>query len=260
MLKKILTLLAIITVFCTGCAQKEQNVSSDLEKILERGNMIVGVKTDSYPFGYIDKNGKNAGYDIDIANLIGKEIFGQSGKVKFVPVTTSDRIMKLLSEDVDMLIATMSVNKTREQYLDFSSSYYIAGQAVLTRNISKIRSLKDLNGKKVVIIFGSTAESNLRAAVPNAKIIGYKTYNEAYNAIKTGKADAIVSDDSILLGYALKDKSVKLLPKRYTKEPYAVAFRKGHESDDLVRTVSGIINQAERTGKLKHIRHSHGLK
>lgn len=259
MLKRLFFLFVIVSFLCTGCGVKEKTVS-DLDEILERGNLIVGVKTDSYPFGYIDKNGKNAGYDIDLANLIGEEIFGQKGKVKFVPVTTSDRIMKLLSDDVDMLIATMTVNSTRVQYLDFSSTYFMAGQAVLTRSNSSIRSLRDLNGKKVIIIFGSTAESNLRAAVPKAKIIGYKTYNEAYNAIKSGKADAVVADDSILLGYTLKDKSVKLLPKRYTKEPYAVAFRKGHESDEIVRTVSGIINHASRTGQLKRMRSVYGLK
>lgn len=261
MYKKIITFLMLVAVVCCGCAKKDSiPVSNDLDEIIKRGEIVVGVKTDTYPFGYIDKKGHFVGYDAALSRLIAKGIVGNEKKVKFVPVNASDRMMKLYSGDIDMIIATMSITPKRQEILDFSNPYYTAGQAILVRKGSKVKSLRNLNGKRAIIVFGSTSERSLRAAVPNVGIIGYKTYTDAYKALKAGKADAIVSDDTILLGLALKDDSVELLPKRYTKEPYAVAFRKGPESKDLVKAVNEVINIETRNGHLKKLQEGFGIK
>jgi putative glutamine transport system substrate-binding protein len=167
--------------------------------------------------------------------------------------------MKLYSGDIDMIIATMSVTSKRQEILDFSTPYHIAGQALLVKKGSDIKALKDLSGRRAIIVFGSTSEKSLRAAVPNVGIIGYKTYTDAYKALKAGKGDAIVSDDTILIGLSLKDNSVELLPKRYTKEPYAVAFRKGVESRDLLRAVNNVIEIETHNGTLKEIEKTFGI-
>ncbi len=261
MCKKIIAMFMLVMLVCCGCGKKkEEALTNDLNNIMKRGTLIVGVKTDTYPFGFYDKKGHFSGYDAALARLIARGILGNEKKVKFVPVNASDRMMKLYSGDVDMIIATMSVTPKRQEILDFSNSYYTAGQAVLVKKGSNIKSLRDLNGKRAIIVFGSTSERSLRTAVPNVGIRGYKTYPEAYNALKTGKADAIVSDDTILLGLALKDDSVELLPKRYTKEPYAVAFRKGAESKDLIRAVNQVIELETRNGHLRQIKESFGIK
>ena len=261
MYKKIILLLIFtIFIFC-GCSKPQKEpVVNTLDDITKRGEVVIGIKTDTYPFGFKDKNGKYTGYDIDLANMIGQGIFQEKGKVKFVPVTASDRMMKLFSEDVDMIVATMSVTPSRLQIMDFSDPYYIAGQAVLVKKGSKIKGLRDLNGKKAIIVFGTSSESSLRAAVPRVSIIGYKTYNEAVKALKQGKADAIVSDDTILIGLSLKDANLVLLPKRYSREPYAVAFRKGQESEDLVRIVNNVINESVRNGTLQKLQKNYGIK
>lgn len=262
MLKKITALLMLVMLVCCGCGKNSDEIktTSDLNNIIKRDQVIVGVKTDTYPFGFYDKKGHFSGYDAALSRLIARGILGSDKKVKFVPVTASDRMMKLYSGDVDMIVATMSVTPKRQEILDFSNSYYTAGQAVLVKKGSGIKSLRDLNGKRAIIVFGSTSERSLRTAVPNVGIRGYKTYPAAYNALKSGKADAIVSDDTILLGLALKDNTVELLPKRYSKEPYAVAFRKGVESKELVRAVNNIIETETRNGNLKQIQESYGIK
>ena len=176
-----------------------------------------------------------------MARIIARGLLGSDKKVKFVPVTASDRMMKLYSGDVDMIVATMSITPKRQEILDFSTPYYTAGQAVLVRKGSSVKSLRDLNGKKAIIVFGSTSERSLRSAVPNVGIRG-------------------VSDDTILLGLALKDDSVELLPKRYSKEPYAVAFRKGKESKELIRAVNNIIEIETHNGNLRKIQETYGIK
>jgi len=261
MYKKIILFLLIVLFICTGCGKKQKApVVSTLSQINSRGNIIAGIRTDAYPFGYVDKRGYYAGYDVALGRIIAKGLLGDSTKIKFVPVTASDRMMKLYSGDIDMLIATMSITPKRQEILEFSNSYYTAGQALLVRKGSKIKTLRDLKGKKAIIVFGSTAENSIRLAVPNVGIVGYKTYNDAYRALKAGKADAIVSDDTILMGYALNDSGVVLLPKRYSKEPYAIAFRKEPESKMLIKAVNNIINYETRNGNLKKVRKSFGIK
>lgn len=244
----------IFAIFITGCMPKKNNMDT-LDKIQQRGKLIIGVKYDTKPFGYIDKNGELTGFDIDLAKYIAKFILGDENKIEFKQVTPSNRISMLDSGSVDMVIATMSITKQRESVVDFSQPYYIAGQAILVPQNSKITSLSDLSGKKVIIIFGSTAETNIRLFVPDANIIGFKTYINGYNALKHGKGDAIATDDTILLGFADEDKSVRLLPRRYTKEPYAIGFKKGIDSDRLKTKVNFVLKTLISTGELDKLRY-----
>ncbi len=258
-MKKLLVLFVLIMFTCCGCTKKESSINN-LERIINRGEMVVGVKTDTYPFGFKNSKGEYLGYDISLAKLIAKGLLGSENKVKFIPVSAYDRMIKLDSGEVDMIIATMSITPQRQQILDFSIPYYNAGQAILVKKGSKIKNLSDLKNKRAIIVFGSTSERSLREAVPNAGIIGYKSYTDAYKALKNNKGDAIVADDTILYGFSYKDNSVVLLPKRYSKEPYAVAFRKGTESKQLIKAVNEIIDTETRNGTLKKIQSSYGIK
>jgi len=255
MKNKLLTILALcIVVLTAGCTQKEEKVDT-LDKVLQRGKLVVGVKYDAKPFGYLNSRQAPVGFDIDLAKHIAKFVLGDENKIEFRQVTPSNRILALGSGDVDIVIATMSITPQRARIIDFSVPYYVSGQALLVPKRSDIRTMSDLNGKKVIIVYGSTAERNLRLIAPEAQVIGFKTYTSAYKALKEGRADAMTSDDTILIGFAISDDSVKLLPKQYSKEPYAVAFNKGAESDRLRHKVDTIIKDMERTGELNQLRH-----
>lgn len=258
-MKKIVLALLFLCLICCSCGKKSI-INDDLTTITQRDRLIVGIRNDAPPFGFKDKNGFTVGYDADLARLIAKGILGDEKKVEFVPVTASNRIMKLNSGEVDCLIATMSITTQRQQFLNFSTPYYMAGQAILVRSSSKATSLRDFTGKKLIIVFGSTSEKNLRSNVPEVTVIGYKTYNDAYNALKNGKADGIVADDTVLLGFSTNDKSVKLLPKRYSKEPYAVVFRKDDASINFTNKVNYIVENLQSTGRLNRLQEKWKIK
>ena len=258
-MKKIVLALLFLCLICCSCGKKSV-INDDLTTITQRDRLIVGIRNDAPPFGFKDKNGFTVGYDADLAKLIAKGILGDEKKVEFVPVTASNRIMKLNSGEVDCLIATMSITTQRQQFLNFSTPYYMAGQAILVRSSSKATSLRDFTGKKLIIVFGSTSEKNLRSNVPEVTVIGYKTYNDAYNALKNGKADGIVADDTVLLGFSTNDKSVKLLPKRYSKEPYAVVFRKDDTSINFTNKVNYIVENLQSTGRLNRLQEKWKIK
>jgi len=254
MKNKLFTILTLCFTLCfAGCAKKEDNTDT-LSKILKRGKLIVGVKYDTKPFGYLNEKQELVGFDIDLAKAIATSILGSENAIEFKQVTPSNRILALNSGGIDMVIATMTITPQREQVIDFSLPYYVAGQAVLVPKDSKIDSMSDLNGKRVIIIFGSTAENYLRLVAPDANIVGFKTYTSGYMALKQGRADAMTSDDTILMGFASADKSLKLLPKRYTKEPYAVGFKKDESSLRLEKKVDFVIKNMRINGDLEKLK------
>lgn len=253
-MKKIILCFLFLCLICTACGKKQEKKTDTLGEIVKRDKLIVGVRDDTAPFGFRDKNGNLTGYDIELARIIAKNILRSEEKIEFVPVTASNRIMKLNSGEVDILIATMSITDQRQLILDFSMPYHMAGQAILTNRASKATSLKDFEGKKLIIVFGSTSENNLRTNVPEVEVLGFKTYKDAFSALKAGKAQGIVADDTILYNFVHNDNSVKILPKRYSQEPYAVAFRKEKESTRLIREIDYIIDNLQSTGKLNKMR------
>ena len=234
-------LISIVLIIAFAIDYKLDKVNSRQEDLLttikNRGHIIVGVKTDTKPFGYIDK-GKNVGFDIDLAKCITKDILHDENKVVFVPVTTANRLLKLNSGKVDIIIATMTATNKRGNIIDFSRPYFVAGQAILVKSNTRINSLSDIENNNIGVLFGSTAEDNIRLLLPSANIIGFKTYNDAYKALKNNEIVAITSDDTILRHFALTDPTVKMLKKRYTKEYYAIGVRKDNESKILLKVIN----------------------
>lgn len=253
-MNKLLIILTLcFTFILAGCANQEEKTDT-LSLIHKRGKLIVGVKFDTKPFGYFNEKHELVGFDVDLAKTIAKSVLGSEDKVEFVQVTPSSRILALDTNQVDMVIATLSITPQREKMIDFSMPYYIAGQAILVPKNSKISSISDLNGKKVIIIYGSTAENNIRLIAPEAQIIGFRNYLSGYSAIKQGMADAMVADDTILMGMAESDDNMKFLPKRYTKEPYAVGFKKSPESTRLEKKVDFVIKTMLQNGDIARLK------
>ena len=260
MFKKIVLILLAFTFLLSGCGKKtEELIVDDLQIIKERGKLIVGVRDDTKPFGYRDKDGNLVGFDIDLAKTIAGKILDDETKIDFVVLNADDRIGALNSKRVDILVATMSITQQRLRVVDFSESYYVAGQAVMVQAKSPYSTFNELDDKRLIVVYGTTAEKSLRDVYPTANILAYKTYPEAFMALKNGDADALVADDVVLMGYALDDKSVKLLPKRYSREPYGVAFRQGVESVDLQALVNELINAMRSSGSLQRIQERNNI-
>ena len=168
-------------------------------------------------------------------------------------------MMKVSTGELDLVIATMTITPQREQIIDFSLPYDYAGQALLVRSNSKITSIADLSGQNVGVVYGTTAEKNMLTLVPTANVIGFRNYRTAYEALKAGKIDALTSDDTILSRFAFEDKSVKLLPKRYSREPYGIAIRKSKSTQKLKENVNFAITDMKQKNVIVRIRKKWGL-
>lgn len=247
-MKRLVLFLCIFSVFVfSGCTNQETNLST-LEKIRKEGKVKVGVKVDSKPFGY-EQNGELKGYDIDLAYLVAKKVTKKlDPEVEFVKLASNDRIFALNSGDVDMIIATMSITPQRNILVNFSRPYYVAGQALMVKNGSKIKDISDLGAKTTGIVLNSTGEGTLIRLVPDTRIKGAKTYTEAFSLLKKGEIDALLADDTILYGLSDGSKKYTILPRRYTKEYYAIAVRK--EDKDLQNVLDRSIRLLGDSGEL----------
>lgn len=256
MKKYIILIFAIFitSIVISGCGKKQQPM--DLyDMVLDRGKIVVGVKNDAKPFGFLNKEEQYVGFDIDLAKQIAKNIFGDENAIEFVPVNASNRIMLLNSGQADMIIATMTISSQRAAVVDFSIPYYYTGQTLLLNQKSKITNLSDPNLKKIGVIFGSTAEKMVRIAIPQCMITGFKTYNEAVEALKADEIDAIATDEALLFGITMDDKSLKIIKApKYSKEPYGVAFRKGEETKRLRAIVDKTITDMNDSGELNKLK------
>lgn len=251
----ILVFLVLVAIHFWLAPKTDEFVEGDLfEKIKSRGTLKVGINIDSKPFGFIDEKGVYTGYDVELARYIAQYIVNSPDRLEIIPVTPSNRLLKASTGEVDIVISTVTITPQRETVVSFSIPYDVAGQAVLVKSNSSIAALSDLAGQNVGVIFGTTAEKNMRNLVPTANLLGFRSYKEAYLALKSGKINAITSDDTILSRFVYDDSSVKLLPKRYSREPYGIAFKKGDSTVKLKENLDFAIEDLQRKNVIPRLR------
>ncbi|MCP3775138.1 glutamate ABC transporter substrate-binding protein [Paenibacillus sp. MZ04-78.2] len=212
-----------------GTPAKPEAAASAMEAIKKRGKLIAGVKYDTKLFGLKDPGtGKAEGFDIDMAKRLAKSILGDETKVELKEVTSKTRIPMLQNGEIDIIIATMTINEERKQQVDFTDVYFKAGQSLLVKKGSAIQSIADLKkGTKVMAVKGSTSAVNIRAKAPEATVLEFDNYQDAFTALKAGQGDALTTDNAILLGMVKQDPNFQLAGGNFTDEPYGMAIRKG---------------------------------
>lgn len=256
MTKKIFYIFIFAIFILSGCAQNK----SDLYKsIVDKDKLVVGISFNSKPFGFVDSDGKVKGMEADLAREIADRILGDENKVVFKDVKPVDRIKAVTSGDVDMVISTMTITQQRKKIVDFSSPYFVAGQAICVKSDGKIDSYNDLLNKRVIVILGTTGEKNIRRFAPNALIQGYSDNADAIEAFKNGYGDAITTDDSLLQGLVMDDGGYKILSERLTKEPYGIAFRKSGFINSFKQNIDKVIQEIKYDGTLMFIKDKWGL-
>jgi polar amino acid transport system substrate-binding protein len=196
-----------------------------------RGRWQIGVKCDTPPFGWQDTSGRNRGYDVEVARQFAQWAFGSRSRVEFTCVTTASRIGTLTSGRVDIIIATVTWLPDRAQQIDFSVPYYGALGRLLVKNEVTAGRLSDwLRGKKVVSTSGSIYDRWIRNCFRETTFQVIPSPSAGVLAVKNGQADAMMYDDSFLVGVAANDRSLKMTNHRFLDVPWGVGIRKGEVS------------------------------
>jgi aspartate/glutamate/glutamine transport system substrate-binding protein len=224
-----------------------------LEKIKERDKLIVGVKYDLNLFGLKDPNtGKVEGFDIDIAKGLAKKILGDENKIELKEVTSKTRIPMLNNGEIDCIIATMTITEERKKEVDFSDVYFMAGQSLLVKKDSKINGINDIKkGVKVLTAKGSTSAQNIREKAPEATVLEFENYAEAFTALKAGQGDALTTDNALLWGMAKQDPNFRVVDETFTEEPYGIAVRKGDK--EFLDVINEYLKEIKENGEYDKI-------
>ena len=155
-MKKILgvVLASVIGLFFIACGNDNTDT---LEAIKSKGVVTIGVFSDKPPFGFVNKNGENDGFDVYVSRQIAKDLLGDSSKVKFELVEAANRVEFLKSGKVDIIMANFTKTKEREEVVDFATPYMKVALGIVSKG-GNIKSVEDLKGKKLIVNKGTTAD------------------------------------------------------------------------------------------------------
>jgi polar amino acid transport system substrate-binding protein len=248
-MKKLVTLFMIMAL--TAVTAKAVQASDTLAAVKKKGVLVAGVKDSLPPFGYIDQASRRiVGYDIDFVNAIAKKL---GVRVELKPVTSASRMPQLQEGHIDIIAATMTKNAERAKVIDFSHAYFLTGQKFITRKGS-VKSLKDLEGKRIGTAKGSTSEQNVAKAIPSATVLSFDDYPNAFLALMQGKVSAVTTDEAILAGILSKapNKGQFEIPNiQISDEPYGLGMRRG--DTHFVNFVNKTLLEMEKSGEAEKI-------
>jgi ABC-type amino acid transport substrate-binding protein len=248
-MKKLLALFAAASLLASSVTPAFAQASSTLDKISQSGTLVIGTRTGSPPFAYVNKENQWVGFSIDLVEELIKPALekklGKPVKVERKESAPPTRIPLLSSSAVDLITETMTDTRTRRESVDFSLTFFVTGAQFIVKKGSKIRSIKDIDGKRIAAQQGSTNARIIREKAPKAQLREFPDQPAAFQALIQGQVEAYTNDGIQLAG--LKTKAAnpalwEIVGDFYSYEPYGMAMRK---SDSDFR---GVVNAALMDG------------
>jgi polar amino acid transport system substrate-binding protein len=207
--KKLLSLVLVLIVAfgaLSGCsARSDKAVFNSLDSIKKDKKIKIGVFSDKPPFGFIDENGDNQGFDVYIAKRFAKDLLGDENAVELVLVEAASRVEYLETGKVDIILANFTVTDERKEKVDFANPYMKVSLGVVSKDGSLITDVSGLEGKKLIVNKGTTAETYFTENYPNIELLKFDQNTEAFNALKDGRGDALAHDNTLLFAWAIEN-------------------------------------------------------
>jgi ABC-type amino acid transport substrate-binding protein len=251
------TALVALTLTLITLSAVAAGAETTLEKIGRTGTFVVGTRTGSPPFGFIDKNNQWGGFSVDLAKLVHAQIekkLGKSVKFELKESTPATRIPLLTSGAVDLIAGTMTITRARREQLDFSVTFFVTGAQFLVKRGSPIKGVRDVGGKRIGAQQGSTNEKILREKYSQAQLVVFPDQPAAFTALAQGKIDAYTNDGVQLAGLKAKAPNPAewdVVGEFFTYEPYGMAMRKN--DSDFRNIVDFTLMEAFESGEYQKL-------
>ena len=201
-----LTVAALLLIVgLAGCGNTQNEAAASfrtLDEIKESGKITIGVFSDKAPFGYVDENGEYQGYDIYFAERIAKDL---GVEVEYVSTDPASRVEYVATGKVDIILANFTVTEERAQQVDFALPYMKVMLGVVSPDNALVTDVEQLNGKNLIVVKGTTAETYFEKNYPEIELQKYDEYADAYNALLDGRGDAFSTDNTEVLAWALSN-------------------------------------------------------
>ncbi|GIG38509.1 glutamate ABC transporter substrate-binding protein [Cellulomonas phragmiteti] len=220
---------------------------STMARLAEAGSITIGTKFDQPLFGLVGPNGVPVGFDVEIGTLIAEKLGIAAEDIEWVETISSNREAFIQNGQVDMVVATYTINDTRKEVISFAGPYYLAGQSILTlASNTDIQGPEDLAGKNVCTASGSTPEANLLENYPEANVQALGAYSDCIEPLRNGQVDAISTDNVILAGFADQYDDLEVRGDPFTEEPYGIGL--ALDDTDFRMWINDVLEEAFEDG------------
>ena len=222
---------------------------STMAELAEAGTITVGTKFDQPGFGLANPQGVPEGFDVEVAKIVAGELGIAPEEIEWKETVSANRESFIQNGDVDVVVATYTINDARKQLIDFAGPYYVAGQDIMvaTGNPLAIEGPDDLAGKRVCSVEGSTPAQNIRDNYPEAQLTLFDVYSKCADALRNGQVDAVTTDNVILTGLVQGGQGAfELVGNPFTQEPYGIGLTKG--DDEFRGFINDTLEQAFEDG------------
>ena len=206
---------------------------STMAKLAAAGTIRVGTKFDQPLFGLKGLDGKPEGFDVEIAKIVSAKLGIPADKIVYTETPSKIREDVIANDQVDMVVATYTINDARKQKISFAGPYYIAGQDLMVKSdnttITGPETLKAANAR-VCSVSGSTPAKTITQYVDQANIVLFDVYSKCADALRNGQVEAVTTDNVILAGFAAQPQyqgKLKVVGKPFSEEKYGVGIKKG---------------------------------
>jgi len=253
--------LALILLAGVSLLALAAGAADTLARIKSAQAINVAYSPDSLPFSFTDKAGP-AGYSIDVCKRViaqvGRAVGHPNLKVNWMPGQTSERLKMIASGKADLECGNTTQTLARLANVDFSALIFLEMGGMLSRADTKLDSVGDLGGRKIVVLKGTTTETALRQALQkklvNADVVTVDNAAEGMAMLQAGGADAYAGDRLKLLGLVSQAKDPRqfaFVAADLSYEPYALALPRNDSAFRL--EVNRALSQLYRSGEIVDI-------
>jgi polar amino acid transport system substrate-binding protein len=257
---KIFLASILALIFFTGCAQMQQGSSGTsaspvLDRIQQRGELIVGTMGNMPPLNMTAKDGEIFGLEPDLARMMAEEM---DVKIKFVTKPFNELLPALEKGEVDMVLSGMTITPKRNLKVAFVGPYFVSGKAFLTKikTIAYADQAKDANNPntKIVALKDSTSQAFAEKYLDKTTLYTTGTYDEAVNMVLQDKVQAMIADYPICVVSVFRYPNAGLLSvvTQLTYEPIGIAIPANDPL--LMNWTYNTLNNIEGSGKLDDLK------
>ncbi|MGX5697924.1 glutamate ABC transporter substrate-binding protein [Agromyces soli] len=195
-----------------------------MAELAEAGEITIGTKFDQPLFGLVGPSGEPEGFDVEIGKIIAGKLGIAPENINWVETVSANREPFIQNGQVDIVVATYTINDKRKEVVSFAGPYYMAGQSILVlADNDDIESEDDLVGQPVCSVTGSTPAANLKEL--GAQVLETDTYSNCLEPLRNGQVVAVSTDNVILAGLAAQNEGeFKIVGKPFTEEPYGIGL------------------------------------
>lgn len=222
----------------TDATSQEKAIYRTLDEIKESGTVNIGVFSDKSPFGYVDENGTYQGYDVYLAERLGKDL---GVKINYVSTEAASRIEYLKTGKVDIVLANFTVTPERAEEVDFALPYMNVALGVVSHDDHVITDLSQVKSdEQIIVISGTTAETYLEKNNKEIKLQKFDTYAAAKSAFENGTGVAWANDNTEVIAFAKENQGYTVgIDSLGSADTIAPAVTKGNTT--LLNWINGEI-------------------